>query len=56
MPQIEAAGAILVSSIELKSTTSNALCDTQHIADAKACRSDIAALNRDREIRQSHRP
>jgi hypothetical protein len=55
MPSIEAAHDVLASSIELKSTMSNALCDTEHICGAKACRNDIAALTRDRDVRQSHR-
>ena len=43
MPQIEAARAVLALSIELKSTMSNAFCDTEHIRGAKDCRNDIAA-------------
>jgi hypothetical protein len=35
MPLIEAARAVLGLSIELKSTMSNALCDTEHIRGAK---------------------
>jgi hypothetical protein len=56
MPLIEAARAVLASSIELISAMSNALCDTEHNRGAKDCRNDLAALTRDRDVRQSHRP
>ena len=56
MPLIEAARDVLAASIELKSTMSNALCDTEHIYDAKDCRNIIATPTRDRNVRQPHWP